>query len=201
MDTHAWVTIASLSASVIITAIATWLVLKWQQQRKEVSYRCEIRTFLAREKPGRPGVSWDPNVKIFYGERRIQQLFPFRVTLRNTGNQALEELLIRFKANPEGEILSFMIGHQQRIEVGRVSYTTTRPDMQEVKIGFLNEGDEIEAYGIGTSDDIFSLIVTIPKPGVTVRKRQEFWTTRDAFGRIGRIFLEALSNKLPFGSV
>ena len=80
------------------------------------------------------------------------------------------------------------------MEVGGTrSVDTRKPEERVVEIGFLNEGDEILAYGIGTSEDIFELTITVPQPGVRVRNRPEFWTSREALRKGLEILAKMIS--------
>lgn len=176
----------------VLTVLATFLVIKWQKQRRELSYRIEIRPFLAKDEPGRPGVGWDPNVKVFYGDEEVSQLFPFKITFRNTGNQPLEHLPLKVKCDAGSEILSLMVGKSKEVEVGDILFSETNPDEREMEVGFLNEGDEIVAYGIGSSDDSFVPTVTAPQPGLRLRNRPEFWSSREALGKVLDILSEAI---------
>lgn len=192
MNLGVWAIIAGFIGGAIITVIATLLIVKWQQQHKELSYRIETRPFIPLEKPQKPGVGWDPKVKIFYGDREVSQLFPFRVVFRNTGNQTLKDLLIKLEPNPEAEILNLIVGHSRSVEVGDIHYSVSEPKMWKVQIDFLNEDDQIEAYGIGTSTDMFELWIKVPQPGVRVRNRPEFWTSREALKKALEILVRAL---------
>ena len=190
MDWNVWAIIVGFIGGAIISVIGTLLVVKWQRQRKELSYRIEVRPFIAPQEPGKPWAKWDPNVRIFYKDREISQLFPFKTTFRNTGNQTLQDLLIRLEPNVGAEILNLIIGHAKDVEVGGVQYSLQEPREWEVKVGFLNEGDEIEGYGIGTSNDTFELTVKVRQPGVKTRNRPEFWTRREALTKMLKILAE-----------
>lgn len=195
MNWDVWAIIAGFIGGAIITVIATLLVVKWQRQHKELSYRVEVRPFIAPEEPERPGVKWDSNVRILYKDKEVSQLFPFRISFRNTGNQTLQDLRVRLRSNAGAEILNLIIGHPGGIEVGGVQYSLTKPEEWEFQVGFLNERDQIEAYGIGTSDNAFKLTVTVPQPGVRCRNRPEFWSSGEAVRRVLKILAQALVSR------
>lgn len=190
MDWNAWAIIAGFIGGAIISVIATLLIVKGQRQRKELSYRIEVRPFIIPGVPGRAGARWDPNVKVFYGDKEVSQLFPFKVTFRNTGNQTLEELPIKLEPSVGAKILNLIVGHSKDVEVGDIHYRLTKPEEWGVQVGFLNEGDEIEAHGIGTSNDKFELTIKVQQPGVRPRNRPEFWTSREALGWVLKILAE-----------
>jgi hypothetical protein len=183
--------ISGFIGGAVITIVATFVIAKWQKQRKELSYRIEVRPYVASEEPETPGTSWDPNVKVFYGEREVSQLFPFKIIFRNTGNQTLENLRIKIEPNHQAEILNLRVGRHQRVEVGNINYNHSDPELWEIQVDFLNENDELETYGIGTSTtDNFELIIKVPQPGVKVRERPEFWNSKEALNRAIEILMK-----------
>ena len=60
MDGNAWAIIIGFIGGAIITVIATLLIVRWQRDRKELSYRTEVRPFIAPQVPGKPWAKWDP---------------------------------------------------------------------------------------------------------------------------------------------
>lgn len=180
MNWNIWAIIGSYIGTAIITIIVTLIIVKQQRQRKELSYKIEQRALLAPEEPGTSGVRWDPGIKVSYRGREVSQLFSFKVTFRNTGNQTLEHLPIVLKPNVGAEILNLMIGHAKDVEVGEIDYHLDKPEEWEVQVGFLNEKNEIKAYGIGTSKQKLELAINVRQPGVRVRNRPEYWTSGEA---------------------
>ena len=183
MEWDIWGIIIGLIGSGFIGGLLVYLTIRWQRQRKELSYRVEITPLLTRHRKD----TLPPEVQILYQGEEVWDLYSFKITFRNMGNMPLTDLPITVELGQNARILSIATTIPNGIEVGNLAEDeASGSNKAGVKLAFLNEGDQIDLSIISADNVPLAYTIKAPLPGLRPKERPQLWTRRELWGRLLR---------------
>lgn len=194
MNTNTWVPIVSSIGGIILGSILTFMIVRWQQQHKEISYKIEsIPIFTRTRKDVLP-----PDVQILYHGDEVWDLYSFKIAIRNTGNTVLTNLPIIVELGQNARILNLSTLIPEGVEIGNLTEDElTDSNKAQIKLDFFNRGDQIELGVIGAENLPVICKIRAPMPGLRCKERSQLLNTREYL----RIALELFSQIRPFSFV
>ena len=191
MDWDIWGIIIGLIGSGFIGGLLVYLTIRWQRQRKEISYKIESIPIFTRTREE----MLPPDVQILYHGDEVWDLYSFKIAIRNTGNTVLNNLPIIVELGQEARILNLSTVIPEGVEIGNLTEDElTDSNKAQIKLEFFNRGDQIELGVIGAENLPLICKIRAPMPGLRCKERSQLLNTRESL----RIALELFLKIRPF---
>jgi len=184
MNLDVWGIIVGFIGSALLGALLTYLILRWQRQRKELVYQVEIVPFVEDV------FKKEFKEKFLIKGVEVSGVHAVLVRIKNEGNVTLEQLDIWLQPSRSVQFIYGRLGAYGSVN-SDIGLDRMMGEIKGMNVGFLNAGDGAELRVLYLADSCPDCELQIAQPGLICKKAKRLWKKQEILDAALSVTMEA----------